>query len=536
MRRTLPIVALATLLGAAGAAPVSAQSAVDERLAPVVVDGEVLFSVRGVTAHPAELRAKQIADRIRVAAANPNIAPQSLTLEDHGYSTWILAGGQRLMALLDEDAAIEEAARAPLAELNRARIAQAIEAYRRDRRPQALAWSTAHALGATLLLLVVGYLGRRGLASLGAKLERSYHARLEQLQQRVFGVLKADQMWRAGLKLARLFSGAAAIMLLYLYVHYVLRLFPWTRGAAKALYRLAADPLRTIGAGLLELIPNLIFLAIVVVVTRFVLQLLRALVAGLDDGTIVFRGFVSEWAWPTFRLVRMLVIVLSVVVAYPYIPGSRSEAFKGVSLFMGVIFSLGSSSLIGNYIAGYSMTYRRAFHIGDRVKIGNHVGVVERTRLLVTHLRTVKNEEVVVPNSTILAVEVMNYSSMAREAGLILHTTVGIGYETPWRQVDAMLLEAAERTPGLLRSPSPFVLISALADYAVTYELNVYSESPDRMEEQYTELHRNILDLFNEYGVQIMTPSYESDPAEPKIVPKDQWYAAPAAPKSLAAI
>ena len=174
------------------------------------------------------------------------------------------------------------------------------------------------------------------------------------------------------------------------------------------------------------------------------------------------------------------------------------------------------------------MTYRRAFRLGDRVKIGEHIGDVDRMRLLVTHLRTPKNEEVVVPNSTILGTEIVNFSSMARERGLILHTTVGIGYETPWRQVEAMLIEAAARTPGLLRNPAPFVLQKALGDFCVTYEINAYCDKPQAMILLYTELHRNILDVFNEYGVQIMTPAYEGDPDQPKVVPQEQWYAAPA--------
>jgi small-conductance mechanosensitive channel len=169
------------------------------------------------------------------------------------------------------------------------------------------------------------------------------------------------------------------------------------------------------------------------------------------------------------------------------------------------------------------MIYRRAFHEGDVVKIGDVTGRVTQVRVQVTHLRTVKNEEVIVPNSTIMGSEVINYSSLAQGDGLILHTTVGIGYETPWRQVEAMLVDAAERTPGLLKEPKPFVLATALGDFAITYQINAYSNEPTRMMRLYDELHRNILDVFNEHGVQIMTPAYEGDPEEPKIVPKDRW-------------
>jgi small-conductance mechanosensitive channel len=224
----------------------------------------------------------------------------------------------------------------------------------------------------------------------------------------------------------------------------------------------------------------------------------------------------------------VLVIVFAIIVAYPYIPGSESGAFKGVSLFIGIIFSLGSSSFISNFIAGYSMTYRRAFRVGDRVKLGDQVGDVEQIRLLVTHLRTVKNEEVIVPNSTIMGNEVVNYSSLARNPGLILHTTVGISYDVPWRQVEAMLLEAVARTPGLRREPAPFVLKKELKDFYVTYEVNVYCDTPQKMASLYAEIHGNILDVFNEYGVQIMVPAYEGDPSQPKIVPKERWYADPA--------
>ena len=193
-----------------------------------------------------------------------------------------------------------------------------------------------------------------------------------------------------------------------------------------------------------------------------------------------------------------------------------------------MIFSLGSSSIIANLIAGYTMIYRRAFKVGDRIEVGDVRGDVTQTRLLVTHLRTIKNEEIVLPNSVILNGHVINYSTLAKSRGLILHTTVGIGYETPWRQVEEMLKLAAERTPGLLRDPPPFVLLKSLDDFAVTYEINAYTGDAHGMSRLYTALHRNILDVFNEYDVQIMTPAYEEDTEQPKVVPKEKWYTPPA--------
>jgi small-conductance mechanosensitive channel len=288
----------------------------------------------------------------------------------------------------------------------------------------------------------------------------------------------------------------------------------------------------TMWASFVSNIPNLIFLVILVYVVRIVLRMIRRFFEAVEQGRIHLANFDREWATPTYKLLRPMVVAFAIIVGYPYIPGSDSEAFKGVSLFLGIVFSLGSSSFIANMIAGYSMTYRRAFKLGDVVQIGDVRGVVSSVRLQVTHIRTIKNEEIVVPNSQILGASVTNYSSLAQSKGLILHTTVGIGYETPWRQVEAMLIEAARRTPGLMTEPPPFVLHLQLGDFCVTYELNVYCADPLKMRATYSDLHRHILDVFNEYGVQIMTPAYEGDPQIPKVVPKDQWYLAPAKPEA----
>lgn len=215
---------------------------------------------------------------------------------------------------------------------------------------------------------------------------------------------------------------------------------------------------------------------------------------------------------------------------YPYIPGSHSEAFKSISILVGVLVSLGSTSITSNILAGYSIIYRRAFKVGDWVKINGHIGKISQIRLLVTNMRSLKNEMIVIPNSTLLNNEIVNFSALAATNGLILHTAVGIGYEVPWRQVEAMLLLAAERTLDLMRTPRPFVLQTALNDFSITYELNVFCSGPEKMLELYSDLHRNIQDVFNEYHVQIMTPHYIQDTQEPKVVPKEKWHIAPATP------
>jgi small-conductance mechanosensitive channel len=496
--------------------------------ADVVIDGKTLFSVRGVRALPAERRAEEIENRIETVAGNSKIGANSLTLEDHPEGTWIMADGQRILAVLNEDASIEGISPRPLAEIYRGRIVEAIEAYRRDRRTGFLWWRILYALVATVVLLVALRFGRWIVGSLRAGFERRYRARIEGFEHKAHHIIKVKQIWQVLVGLLNFTYGLTIAVAVYVYLHRIFSLFPWTRAFANNMYRMAVDPLRTMGSGLVGIIPNLIFLGILVVVTHYGLKLIRAVFDSLGAGTMTWKGFDPEWALPTYRLVRLLVIAFAVVVAYPYIPGSESGAFKGVSLLIGVIFSLGSSSLIGNLVAGYSMTYRRAFRVGELVKIGEHIGNVEQIRLLVTHLRTRKNEEVIIPNSSILSSEVINYSSIANTRGLILHTTVGIRYDVPWRQVEAMLLEAAARTEGLRRDPTPFVLQMELRDFSVTYEINVSCDKPHSMLTFRTALHRNILDVFNEYGIQVMVPAYEGDPDQPKIVPRERWYTAPA--------
>jgi small-conductance mechanosensitive channel len=498
--------------------------------ATVTLDGEALFSVRGIQAYPAEKRAKAIEDHLRSVAADRAVPIASLRVVEKPHGSDILAGDRFLMSVFEGDAAREGVARQLLAQAIRQRIAEAIAAYRAERTLSALLLKTAYALGATLVacLLILGV--RRGFRLAGGFVERRAQSRIEGLEAQSFRLVQSRQLRAAlrGLILALKILAFASIA--YGYLHLVLGLFPWSRPLGRRLTVLIVDPIVNMGAAILDVVPNLIFIAILIVVIRYALKLVRLFFAGVQGGTITLANFDADWAWPTYRILRFLIIAFGVVVAYPYIPGSESRAFQGVSIFIGIMFSLGSSSFIANLIAGYSLTYRRTFHLGDRIRIGEVTGDVTELGLMVTRLRTVKNEEVIVPNSTVLGNNVVNYSTLAKSRGLILHTTAGIGYETPWRQVEAMLTLAADRTPGLLKEPAPFVLQKALGDFCVTYEINVYCDTPQAMARLYTELHRNILDVFNEYGVQIMTPAYEGDPDQPKVVPREQWFLAPAAP------
>ena len=532
-RSILPaLVATAALATLALAAPAGARSeGIEERAAetaPVVVDGEVLFRVRGVSAFTAEQRARAIAARIREAAADARVPSSDLRVVRGERSADIVMGSDPVMSVFDADGAVEGLHREDLARAFVARIRGAVDAYRRDRAPRSLLVGAAAALAATAVLVVLVWLLRALGRRVQVALDRRFRSRVESLEEHSFQIVQTERVLATAHAAQRGLRALLVLALGYLYLSFVLSRFPWTRPTAGRLLGYVFTPFAVMGNALLTYLPNLIFLAVLVWVTRYVLKILSLVATGVERRTISLHGFEPEWAGPTYRIVRLAAIGFAAVVAYPYIPGSESAAFKGVSIFFGLVFSLGASSVVGNMMAGYSLIYRRTFKVGDRVKINDVVGDVAEMRLQVTHVRTVKNEDVIVPNSVILTSQVVNYSSYAAGPGLILHTTVGIGYEVPWRQVEAMLLMAAGRTPGLRAEPPPFVHQKSLGDFAVNYVLNAYCGDAHAMDALYTALHRNIQDVFNEYGVQIMTPAYESDPSSPKVVTKDHWHDAPA--------
>jgi len=496
--------------------------------APVRIDGAILFTVRGISAHPAGERADAIADRIIALADDLAVKADSVVAVEADHSTDIMAGDRFIMSVFDVDAELDRVPRQVLAKAYAAKIRMIIESYRRDRGSRSIVRGAAVTVGASLALIALILLIQWGFRRLIALVEDRFTTRIRELQAKSHDIVRTEWIWtvlRSALRTARIIL---VLILVFFYLGFVLTLFPWTKAYAVPLVVLVLGPLRGMGIAVLDYFPKLVFLIILFFVTRYGLKLLRVFFLGVQRGKITFIGFEPDWALPIYKLARLAVIAFTVVVAYPYIPGSESPAFKGVSLFLGIVFSLGSSASISNIVSGYMVTFRRAYKVGDRVKVGNHTGDVTEIRLQATHLRTIKNEEVIVPNSLIINTEVVNYSSLARKSGLILHTTVTIGYDTPWRQVHAMLLKAAERTPGLLKDPRPFVLQTGLNDFYVSYELNAYTDRPLEMVSIYSDLHQNIQDAFNEHGVQIMSPHYLGDPAQAKIVPKEHWYQTPA--------
>jgi small-conductance mechanosensitive channel len=284
--------------------------------------------------------------------------------------------------------------------------------------------------------------------------------------------------------------------------------FPITEDLAQLLISKFLEGMNQLWEQVLIFLPNMFTLFIIAVITRFALKILRFFYDGLQQGRVRFHGIHPELIEPTYQLLRFLVVAIALVAAFPYIPGSSSPVFRGLSIFVGFLVSLGSTSLVTNIVSGIVLTYSRGLRIGDRVQIGETIGdVVDRT-ILVTRIRTIKNVVITIPNVIVMQNEIVNFSAEARHNGLILHTSVTIGYDSPWRQVQQLLINSALDTQFILNNPEPYVLKTSLNDHYVTYELNAFTSSPTEMDDIYSELHQNILDNFNRAKVEIMSPTY----------------------------
>lgn len=364
------------------------------------------------------------------------------------------------------------------------------------------------------------------LIQLAGRIYWHFHGRLLRWQPapKGFGVHLATLL----ATLLGLFRYISVLVLVISFLPIVLNFFPRTRILVDRTEGFLATPAHELGRAVLEYLPNLGYLVVILVLGWYCLRLIRYFFTCLDNGSLVIGGFLEEWAIPTYRLVRTLFILFLVMVSYPYLPGAQSQFFQGFSVFLGALITFGSTATIGNIVSGTMLTYTRAFRIGDMVTIGERTGAVIEKSLLVTRLLTPENEEVSIPNGTVLSSSVLNYSARARE-GLVLRVTAGIGYDVDWRKVHQLMIEGAHATEHVVREPAPQVYQAALGDYAVSYELRAFTNQPLRMFLTLSALRANVLDAFNRAGVEIMTLSILAHrDASALAVPPEQFHTPPA--------
>ena len=314
----------------------------------------------------------------------------------------------------------------------------------------------------------------------------------------------------------------------YLWLAFVFRQFPYTYPWGIALRAFFWNSVKDLAVGFVQAIPSLLTVVIIFAFARIITKLVRDFFQGVESSKIHVPGIHAETAGATRRLINALLWLLAIVIAYPYIPGSQTAAFKGVSVFVGLMFTLGSAGVLNHLMSGLVLVYSRALQKGDYVSVGEVEGTVNEVGPLSVKIATIDHREITIPNTVMTNTNIINYTRGSKEEGLILRTTVTIGYDAPWRQVHAMLKLAASRTQGLRKDTEPFVLQTALSDFYVEYTLCAAIENARERIRRLSELHANIQDAFNEFGVQILSPHFEAQPESTIVVPKSKWFSAPA--------
>ncbi len=477
---------------------------------PVVVGGDTLFRVYArLGPMTAAERAEAISGRVTEASRGLRAGADTLSVVEEEGQSLIVAGDRVLMAVLEEDARMAGVPRAELAAGYLTALGDAFTKGSLRWRLERFGLGLLFTLLTTAALVALGWLVLRVFRRLEAMISLLRQSqRLPSLKIQQLELLSADRIADALLIVARGLQVVVWAILLYFYLVLVLSFFPWTQEASGRILDYVLHPLGIVGRNIASYLPNLFFIAIIVIVTRYVLRTIHFIFGAIGSGAISFGGFDKDWAEPTYKLVRFLVLAFALIVLFPYLPGAKSDAFKGVSLFVGVLFSLGSTGAVANLVAGSLLTYTRAFQIGDRVKIGGTLGDVVARTLLVTKVRTVYNVEVTIPNSTVMSSEVLNFTTMAQSTGIIMQTTVTIGYDVPWRKVHDLLVKAAQTTEGVLKDPAPFVLQTGLNDYYPAYELNAYIRESSRLRVILSRMNERVQDVFAEAGVEITSPAF----------------------------
>lgn len=476
---------------------------------PVRLRDVVLFDVHEpIGAFGTRARANAIEQRVMRVASGPTDVLNRVRVEEHSNAADLYAGDVLICTVTDADAQPVGRTHEQLAADYATRLRTALSLEFQERSLSSLIRSSLVTLAATVILFALLISVRRLYVRMRAKLaESAFKSRMWTWLKR-HRLLSPEAVRRTSRSLASTGAVLVSIVATYVYLQFVLELFPWTRGAAEAMHGAASSAVLTVIDRIGAYLPNLFNIFVIAFLVHFAIRGFAALFRQIGAGRLTIQGFYPEWAQPTFLILRFLLIAVAAVMIFPYLPGSGSEGFRGISVFVGVLVSLGGASAIANIISGLVITYMRPFRTGDRVKIADAVGDVIEKDLFVVRLRTIKNVDITIPNSLVLANHIVNYSTSAEGTGLILHATVTIGYSTPWAKMHELLIAAARRTEGLIESPPPFVLQTRLDDFYVHYEINAYTKSPSQMADIYSRLNANIQDACNEAGVEIMSPHF----------------------------
>ena len=473
---------------------------------PVLFKKDTLFYINNNTSsYPAEIRALEISGRLETINNKYNPLLDSIySVEKNGFIETRL-NKQLLFVTTTADTNFSQLPLADLARYRNKILLKSLE--KKEPLPTKEKYKNFGFFILTLLLLI-------GLIKLINFLFLKLDKRLSKIERKFLKKNGYIIKYFIPKKTANIFVFIAniiriilIILLFIFYSPFMFSFFPWAKHVVGMFYGYIATPVKFMFYGFIDFIPSLFFIIIISLFARYIVRVGKEIASDVNAGKLVLKNFHKDWAMPTEKIFSVLVYAMALILIFPYIPGSGSSAFQGISIFIGAIISFGSTSAIANIIAGIVITYMRPFQIGDRVKINDIIGDVTEKTILVTHIKTIKNEDVTIPNANILLGTITNYS-YTEENKIILHSTITLGYDIPWQTAEKLLLAAARNTPFIEKDPVPYVFQKSLDDYYVSYELNVYTSQSKKMPLIYSEMHKNILDIFNDAGVEILSPAY----------------------------
>lgn len=476
---------------------------------PVVADGDTLFYLytkRG--GYTPQQRAQMTGSAIEELGRRFNLRPDSVSVDHSDIVSDLMYGNKVLLSLTDQDALWEGVSRDSLANERRQNVVDKLHEMKAEhgiwRMAKRILYFVLVIVGQYFLFRLTNWLFRK----LKVRILRLKDTKIKPVSIQGYELLDAQKQANLLVFLASVGRYILMGLQLLFTVPLIFIIFPQTEGLAYRLLGYIWNPIRGIFVGIIDYIPKLFTIIVIWYAVKYLVRFVLYLAREVEGGRLKINGFYPDWAMPTFHIIRFLLYAFMIAMIYPYLPGSNSGVFQGISVFVGLIVSLGSSTVIGNIIAGLVITYMRPFKIGDRIQLNDTTGnIIEKTPL-VTRIRTPKNEVVTVPNSFVMSSHTVNYSTSAREYGLIIHSEVSIGYDIPWRKVNELLIDAALNTPGVVDDPRPFVLETSLSDWYPVYQVNAYIKEADKMPQIYSNLHQNIQDKFNEVGIEIMSPHY----------------------------
>ncbi len=482
---------------------------------PVMLDGKTLFFIRrGVSSFSAEERANAITRRIERIAQNDSIPIENLTIEQipDDNSLYLSVDQEVILTVTKQDAKAYRSTPELLAQQALQKIQVAIAQYRQDRKPEQLLKNIIYTVISTFAFLIISF----AVIKISGKLFPFIRRLIESLTPGIkignVEIISSSNISFFWLRVLRIIRLLVLFLLLFNYATFVLRLFPWTRVFGESILGYFYQSLELVLSSIGQYLPNAFIIAIIIFITYYLIRLIKPFFTAIERGNLVIPGFYTDWAKPTYNLLLVIIIALAAIVAFPYLPGFDSPAFRGVSVFLGLLLSLGSTSAIANVIGGIILIYTRAFRIGDHIQVGEVIGDLIEKNFLVIRICTPTNKIITIPNSSLLSSNVINFSISSRELNrnLIIQTTITLGYDLPWRKAHKTLIEAALETEHILKEPAPFVLQTSLDNFYISYQLNAYTNQPNLMVIIYSELHQNIQDKCNEAGIEILSPSYTS--------------------------